>query len=109
LPDYKIKLYGHFTVRTIDKQDINMQLTLNIPDHCLPQQDKKSLGEQLKLYSALLLFQSGQLSRGAACEFAGVDIYNFLAACKQYKIPVINTEPSDIEADLLRFQRRHSS
>ncbi len=60
-----------------------------------------------KLYSALLLFQSGQLSRGAACEFAGVDIYTFLAACKQHKIPVINIEVNDIEADLLRFQRRH--
>ncbi len=53
-----------------------MQLTLDIPDHCLPpQQDRITLALQLKLYSALLLFQSGQLSRGAACEFASVDIY----------------------------------
>jgi hypothetical protein len=61
--------------------DKTMQLTLDIPDHCLPpQQDRTTLAQQLKLYSALLLFQSGQLSRGAACEFAGVDIYTFLAA-----------------------------
>jgi hypothetical protein len=41
-----------------------MQLVLNIPDHCLPQkQDSQSLGQQLKLHSALLLFQSGQLYR----------------------------------------------
>ncbi|MCP4699092.1 MAG: UPF0175 family protein [Gammaproteobacteria bacterium] len=85
-----------------------MQLTLNIPDHCLPpQQDNDSLAQSVKLYSALLLFQSGQLSRGAACEFAGVDIYTFFAACKRYKIPAINTDIDDIEADLLRFQRRH--
>jgi predicted HTH domain antitoxin len=88
--------------------DKTMQLTLDIPDHCLPpQQDRITLAQQLKLYSALLLFQSGQLSRGAACEFAGVDIYAFLAACKKHKIPVINIEADDIEADLLRFERRH--
>ncbi len=85
-----------------------MQLTLDIPDHCLPQkQDHHQLARQLKLHSALLLFQSGQLSRGAACEFADVDIYSFLAACKQYNISVMNVDPEDIEADLLRFEQRH--
>lgn len=85
-----------------------MQLTLDIPDHCLPaQQDKVSLAQKAKLYTALLLFQSGQLSRGAACEFAGVDIYTFFAACKQHNIPVINTDEDDIEADVMRFNRLH--
>jgi predicted HTH domain antitoxin len=85
-----------------------MQLTLDIPDHCLPaQQDNVSLAQKAKLYTALLLFQSGQLSRGAACEFAGVDIYTFFSACKQYNIPVINTDEDDIEADVMRFNRLH--
>jgi predicted HTH domain antitoxin len=70
-------------------------------------QDKKTLVRQLKLYSALLLFQSGQLSRGAACEFADVDIYTFFAACKKHKIPVINIDVDEIEADLWRFERLH--
>lgn len=87
-----------------------MQLMLNIPDHCLPpQQDKVSLTRKVKLYTALLLFQSGQLSRGAACEFADVDIYTFFAACKQYNIPVINTDADDVEADVMRFNRLHSA
>lgn len=86
-----------------------MQLTLNIPDHCLPpQRDENALAQQLKLHSALLLFQSGQLSRGAACEFAEVDIYSFFAACKKYQIPVINLNADEVEADVLRFERRHS-
>ena len=64
-----------------------MQITLEIPDHVLlPQQDKTSLAQLFKLHTALLLFQSGQLSRGAACEFADVDIYTFLSACKQHRI-----------------------
>ena len=85
-----------------------MQLTLEIPDHYLPlQQDTQAFAQQLKLHSALLLFQSKQLSRGAACEFAGIDIYSFLAACKRYNIPIMNFEADEIEADLLRFERRH--
>jgi len=87
-----------------------MQLTLDIPDHCLPQkQDNQSLAQQLKLYSALLLFQSGQLSRGAACEFADVDIYTFMTACKKHNISSINIDPEEIEADVLRFEQRHQA
>ena len=47
-----------------------MQVILEIPDKFLQlDQAKNSLSQQVKLLSALLLFQSGQLSRGAACEF----------------------------------------
>jgi hypothetical protein len=53
------------------------------------------------------MFQSGQLSRGAACEFAGVDIYDFFTACKQHQISVINASEDSIEADVLRFQQRY--
>ena len=61
---------------------------------------------QFKLYTALLMFQSGELSRGAACEFAGVNIYDFLAACKKHQISVINSCAESIEADVLRFEQR---
>ncbi len=88
-----------------------MQLILDIPDKFMPStEDKKnSLSQQIRLYSALLLFQSEQLSRGAACEFADVDIYTFLAACKKHHIPTINIDPDDLEADLTRFKLKHST
>ena len=53
------------------------------------------------------MFQSGQLSRGAVCEFAEVDIYDFLAACKRHRINVMDTTADAIENDALRFQQRH--
>jgi hypothetical protein len=85
-----------------------MQLTFNIPDHCLPpQRDENTVAQQLKRHSTLLLFQPGQLSRGAACEFADVDIYTFFAAGKEYPISVINMNEDEVEADVLRFDRRH--
>lgn len=83
-----------------------MQITLEIPDQYLKQQNKNQIAAQIKLYAALLMFQSEQLSRGAACEFANVDIYQFLKACKQHHISVINTTAETIEADVLRFQQR---
>ena len=83
-----------------------MQITLEIPDQYLNQQNQNQIAAQIKLYAALLMFQSEQLSRGAACEFANVDIYQFLKACKQHHISVINTTAETIEADVLRFQQR---
>lgn len=83
-----------------------MQLTLDIPDQYIQGHSPKQTAQQIKLYAALLMFQSGQLSRGAACEFAGVDIYDFFTACKQHHISVINATDDSIEADVLRFQQR---
>lgn len=82
-----------------------MQLTLEIPDHYLQGKNQLQTAQQIKLYAALLMFQSGQLSRGAACEFAGVDIYDFLLACKKHQINVMDLPVDTIEADLLRFQQ----
>jgi hypothetical protein len=66
-----------------------MQLSLGIPDQYIQGQNQS---------------QSGQLYRGTACEFAGVDIYDFFLACKQHHISAINTSVDSIEADVLRFQ-----
>jgi hypothetical protein len=85
-----------------------MQLTLEIPDQYLQGQNLSQTAQQIKLYAALIMFQSGQLSRGAACEFAGIDIFDFFLACKQHRISPINTSVESIEADVLRFQQRQN-
>lgn len=84
-----------------------MQITLDIPDQYVSSQNQNQTAQQIKLYAALLMFQSGQLSRGAACEFAGINIYDFLNACKKYNISLINTTAQAIEDDVLRFEQRH--
>lgn len=47
-----------------------MQVTLEIPDQYLQGKNPSQTAQQINLYAALLMFQSGQLSRGAACEFS---------------------------------------
>lgn len=83
-----------------------MQLTLEIPDQYLQGHSQSQTARQIKLYAALMMFQSGQLSRGAACELAEVNIYDFLTACKLHNISLVNTTEDTIEADVLRFQQR---
>ncbi len=80
-----------------------MQLILEIPDQYLQGKNQLQTARQIKLYAALLMFKSGQLSRGAACEFADVDIYDFLLACKQYQISLMDMPVEAIEADMLNF------
>jgi predicted HTH domain antitoxin len=82
-----------------------MQVVLNIPDEYFLNTTIAEMTKYLKLYTALLMFQSGKLSAGAACEFAEVDRYTFLVACQQHHINVINYEEDDIEADLERLNQ----
>ena len=52
------------------------------------------------------MFQAGQLSAGAACEFADIDRYTFLSACKRHNIPVIDYDEDELEADFEYLKRR---
>lgn len=76
-----------------------MQVMVNVPDQYFLDLSVNELAGRLKLSTALLMFQTGQLSTGAACEFAGVDRYTFLEACQKYSIDVVNYDPDEVEAD----------
>ncbi len=43
-----------------------MQITLDIPDQYLIDQSPDEFGKRIKLYAALMMFQEGSLSAGAA-------------------------------------------
>jgi predicted HTH domain antitoxin len=82
-----------------------MQITLNIPERYLIDRTPAELGRQIKLYAALLMFQSGELSAGAAAEFAEVDRFAFAAACQRHGIPVVDYPAEDLQAELNSFWR----
>jgi predicted HTH domain antitoxin len=56
------------------------------------------------------MFQAGRLSAGAACEFADVDRYTFIAACKRHRIDVIDYDDEELAADFehLKNNRPHA-
>lgn len=77
-----------------------MEITLDVPNRYLLNIDPAEMSKKLKLYTALLMFQAGQLSAGAACEFAGVDRYTFIDACSYHKISVMNYDPDQLDDEL---------
>jgi predicted HTH domain antitoxin len=82
-----------------------MQVVINVPDQYLLDIPVGEIEGRLKMSTALLMFQIGQLSIGAACEFAGVDRYTFLAACKRYNIAVIDYDADELEAEFEQLKK----
>jgi len=54
-----------------------MEVRLEIPDKYALGYDPEQMGRRLKVYAALRMFQSGELSAGAATELAGADRFTF--------------------------------
>lgn len=76
-----------------------MQILIDVPDQYLLDEPADKAASRFTLYIALMLFRSGRLSAGAACELADVDRYTFLAACREHGIPTAYP-PEDLETDL---------
>jgi predicted HTH domain antitoxin len=77
-----------------------MKITLNVPEQYLLAEDPSDFGQRVVLYAALLMFRSGELSAGAAAEFADVDRMTFAAECARHGIAVIDYDPDDLRAEV---------
>ena len=82
-----------------------MQVTLDLPEKFALDFSSTELGQRIKLDAALTMFQSGSLSAGAACEFAGVDRFIFIAECKKHNIPMIDYDSGELAAEITALQR----
>jgi predicted HTH domain antitoxin len=77
-----------------------MQVVVNIPEQYFLDFSVSEVASRLKLSTALLMFQAGQISAGAACEFADIDRYTFWEACQRYNIDVVTYDPNELEEEL---------
>ena len=60
----------------------------------------EELARDLRLYSALMLFQLGKLSSGAAAEMVGLPRVAFLDLCAEYGIPVSQISGDDLRREM---------
>jgi predicted HTH domain antitoxin len=60
----------------------------------------EELARDMRLYSALMLFQLKKLSSGAAAEMAGIPRVLFLDLCAEYGIPVTQISADDLRQEL---------
>jgi predicted HTH domain antitoxin len=61
----------------------------------------EELARDMRLYAALMLFQLGKLSSGAAAEMAGVPRVTFLDLCAEYHIPISQIGGDDLRRELV--------
>ena len=73
----------------------------------LPEQVQQALnrtpgemGRDVRLYSALMLYQLGKLSSGMAAQMAGISRVEFLNLCGEYGISVFQYTPEELAAEL---------
>jgi predicted HTH domain antitoxin len=81
-----------------------MQVVVDVPERYLVGTNSEKFGRQLKLYTALLMYRTGELSAGAACEFADVDRFTFLDECKKLGIATLEANHQQLESDLLSLE-----
>lgn len=81
-----------------------MRVEIDLPEKYMLDETVEDMSRRLRLSAALLLFQQGRLSAGAACEFAAVDRYAFLEACRRHSIPVIDYDPTHLDDELSSFR-----
>jgi predicted HTH domain antitoxin len=83
---------------------VGMKITLEVPEaHVLS--DPSELGRRVLLYAALLMFRSGELSAGAAAEFAGVDRFTFASECQRHGISLIDYRPGELRSEVESLRR----
>jgi predicted HTH domain antitoxin len=82
-----------------------MEITLTIPERYLLDYSPSEMEKRIKLYAALLMFQTGEFSAGAAAEFAEVDRYCFMEECRKRGIPVVNYPAEDLRAEVESLRR----
>lgn len=77
-------------------------VTLRVPQsvQAMLNRTPEELGRDLRLYSALMFFQLGKLSAGAAAELAGVPKVIFLDLCGQYNIAVSQITPEELKDEV---------
>ena len=77
-------------------------VTLRVPRHVqvMLNRTAEELSRDLRLYSAVMFFQLGKLSAGAAAELAGVPKVIFLDLCGQYDIPISQITAEELRAEV---------
>lgn len=81
-----------------------MEITLKVPASPFLLDSPKGVIRKLKLYAAIGMYQAGELSIGAACEFAEIDLYSFHEFLSEKGIPSQTQTPEELRAEFEAFR-----
>ena len=77
-----------------------MQITIDLPNDFVMFQGEQTIQRDIRLTYALWLFKSELVTITKAAKIAGMDIFDFMAACKENRIPVIAVDREELLAEL---------
>ncbi len=77
-----------------------MQIAIELPNDFVAFQAPQQVQRDIQLSYALWLFQNERVTIAKAAELAGLDIYDFMAACKENQVPVINITREELLEEL---------
>ena len=77
-----------------------MQVAIDLPNDFIQLRGHRQIVEELRLSYALRLFKASEVSLSKAAEVAGLDMYDFMSACKQEQIPVIDINKGELLEEL---------
>ncbi len=80
-----------------------MFISFSLPDNQFITETPESVTQKIRLYAALGMYQSGELSIGAAVSLAGVDRYTFLDFCKHEGVVLHTQTPNELEAEFKKI------
>lgn len=83
-----------------------MELILDVPDQYLIDHEPNELAQRIKLYAALLMFQSDEISAGAATELAGIDRLTFAVECQRHGIALVDYPAEDLDSELAALRAK---
>jgi predicted HTH domain antitoxin len=88
-----------------------MKIELEVPDQYIAGEDPERVAKRIKLYAAMVMLQTGELSAGAAAELAGVSRYELVLECARRGVPTVDYAASELaeELDAFRVERRAAS
>ena len=81
-----------------------MLISFSLPESQFIAETPEAVTQKIRLYAALGLYQSGELSIGAASELAGVDRYEFLDFCRHEGVTLHTQTPDELEAEFKKFK-----
>lgn len=76
-----------------------MQVSFSLPESQFVAESPEDVTKKIRMFAALGLYQSGELSIGAACELAGLDRYAFLDFCRNEGASLRTQTPEELEAE----------
>ena len=79
---------------------VTRQIVIDVPEKVLLAEkvDETAFARELRILSAVKLYELGRLSSGRAAELAGMPRVEFLVSLGRYKVFPLEAELSDLEA-----------